>query len=89
MLKYDQLMVFKEKNIAAEHGYWRCFLSEVHGSEETNQHQEQKCKFFLETHMLKILSEMADSSSAIWKEIVRTCHKYQENFLTKGENIYL
>lgn len=64
----NQWSLRRKKN-AAEHDCWRSFLSEAHGSEETNQCQEQKYKFFLETHILKILSEMADSSSAAWKEI--------------------
>lgn len=76
-----------DKN-AGEDGCWRSHLSEAHGSEETNQHQEQKCKFFLETHTLEILSEMADSSSAVWKETVRTCHKYKKK-LSEERETYL
>lgn len=65
----NKLMIPKEKKIAAEHGCWRSFLSKAHGLEETNQHQEQKCKFFLEIHIPKILSEMANSSSEVWKKL--------------------
>lgn len=86
-LKYDQL-VPKEKK-AVQHDCWRSFLSEVHGWEEIHQHQDQKGKCCLDIHMPKIISEIADLWSAVWKEIVRTCHKYQENYMKKGGNTFI